>query len=97
MDDGEKECSKWHLDKKVPLAIIFTLVGQLAGFGWIASKLDSRIESLEKADMRHERVLESNSRDGDDAKARIIRIEESTKHMLESLARIEANIDRRTR
>ena len=94
-DCGEKD--SWHLDKKVPLAIILTLVGQLAGFGWIASKLDSRIESLEKADSRHETALAANASNSDDAKQRIIRIEESTKHMLESLARIEATIDRRAR
>lgn len=87
--------SKWHLDKKVPIAIIVTLVLQLAGFGWMASKLDSRIESLEKADARHERLLDMQNIAGDDAKSRIIRIEEGMKHTLAALQRIEEHIELR--
>jgi len=45
----EKLRHGWHLDKRVNLSIIFVLIGQVAFFGWYASKLDSRIESnLEK-------------------------------------------------
>lgn len=93
MTDGD-DCAQWHLDKKIPITIIVTLILQLVGFGWIASKLDSRIESLEKADTRHERSLETQTAASDDAKARIIRIEEGMRHTLEALARIEENVSR---
>ena len=43
----------WHLDKKVPVAIILTVVGQTALFGWYASKLDSRVEALEALQARN--------------------------------------------
>lgn len=37
----------WHLDKKVPIALIFAMASQMAGGIWFASKLDARIERLE--------------------------------------------------
>jgi hypothetical protein len=45
--------SRWHWDKKVPIALIGTFVISMAVQGltaaWWASKADSRIEFLEKA------------------------------------------------
>lgn len=45
--------SRWHWDKKVPIALIATFVLSMAVQGltaaWWASKADSRIEFLEKA------------------------------------------------
>lgn len=50
----------WHLDKRVPLALIVTLCLQTAGMVWWAATLsatvgthDRRIASLEAADARH--------------------------------------------
>lgn len=37
----------WHLDKKVPIAIIFTLAVQLGTAIWWSAKLDSRVAVLE--------------------------------------------------
>jgi hypothetical protein len=45
--------ASWHWDKKVPIALIATLFLTFAGQGlwasWWASKMESRIEFLEKA------------------------------------------------
>ncbi len=38
----------WHLDKRVPISIIATLFAQLAVGIWFVSKLESRVESLER-------------------------------------------------
>lgn len=38
----------WHLDKRVPLALIVTLVLQSGAFIWWAAKADSRLEYLER-------------------------------------------------
>ena len=45
--DGQKE--SWHLSKEVPIALIGTLLVTIvsATFAW--SKIDSRIEAVEKA------------------------------------------------
>lgn len=45
---GEERRDKhWHLDKRVPIALIFALVFQTIGAVWWASKLDSRVGVLE--------------------------------------------------
>lgn len=37
----------WHLDKRVPVAIVVTLVVQLVGFAFMYGKLESRVTHLE--------------------------------------------------
>lgn len=37
----------WHLDKKVPIAMIIAIAMQAAGFLWYAAKLDSRVLQVE--------------------------------------------------
>jgi RPA family protein len=37
----------WHLDKKVPVAIIFAMVGQLLLAVWVMSALYSRVDHIE--------------------------------------------------
>lgn len=38
----------WHLDKRVPLALIFTIFIQTAGLVWWASSLSERVHTLER-------------------------------------------------
>jgi len=46
---GEERRDKhWHLDRRVPLAIIIALIFQTMGAVWWASKLDSRVAILEQ-------------------------------------------------
>jgi hypothetical protein len=40
--------TKWYLDKRVPLALILTIVIQTAGLVWWASNLTERVNSLER-------------------------------------------------
>jgi len=44
--------SRWHWDRKIPIALILTLLmafaGQTSTALWWASKMDSRVENLEK-------------------------------------------------
>lgn len=42
----------WHLDKKVPLAMILTIVLQTGAFVWFAARLDQRVEALERSEAR---------------------------------------------
>jgi hypothetical protein len=37
----------WHLDKRVPVAIILVLIGQIFGFGYIYASLETRVAHLE--------------------------------------------------
>ena len=38
----------WHLDRRVPVAIIFTLCLQSAGAIWWASSINERMEQIER-------------------------------------------------
>lgn len=40
--------SAWHLDKKIPIAIILALALQTAGAFWWAGKADERLSALER-------------------------------------------------
>lgn len=40
---------KWHLDRRVPLALILTIVGQTAVGVWWASSINERVNVLEQA------------------------------------------------
>lgn len=46
----------WHLDRKVPIALILTILMQTAAAVWFAAALHSRVGVLER-DLERERVL----------------------------------------
>lgn len=48
MEDKRESDKHWHLDRRVPLAIIFALALQTIYFTVFITKLDSRVEVLEK-------------------------------------------------
>lgn len=47
-----QEPEHWAVDRKIPLAIIGTVLVQTIAIGWWTSKLDSRVGQLELADIR---------------------------------------------
>lgn len=73
----------WHLDKRVPLALIVTIVLQTAGAFWWAATITTRVAALEKA--QQSRV---------DDHDRITRLEANQTHMLEALRRIEQRLSK---
>lgn len=46
----------WHLDKRVPLALILTILGQTAVAFWWAATLESRVGVVER-DLGREQVI----------------------------------------
>jgi hypothetical protein len=46
---GDTEDHHWHLDKRVPIGMIVTLLVQFALGLWFISKLDARVYALEVA------------------------------------------------
>jgi hypothetical protein len=89
--------SQWHLDRKVPIAFIFVLLGQILGFGWVSAKMDSRIESLEMADRRHERAIELLISERDGIRDRLKGLEEVQKATNDLLRRIDERLERLAR
>jgi hypothetical protein len=49
--EEQKYEREWHLDKKVPIAMIVTITLQTVGVIWFAAGLFHRVESLERESM----------------------------------------------
>jgi hypothetical protein len=45
---SEPDDARWHLDKRVPLALIVTIAIQTGTFIWWASSLTERVNTLER-------------------------------------------------
>ena len=84
----------WTLDRKVPVAIIVTLILQVIGFAWYAAKLDSRVEEQSARIARTEAQILTIDRDARDFGTRIVRIEEKSSAMLTLLQTIEQRLER---
>jgi hypothetical protein len=83
----------WHLDKRVPVAIIFALLVQTAGAVWWASAMSSNVASLREADARLEAAdvqirLEANAHE-----VRIRNVENSLTRADERLIAIQEGIN----
>lgn len=76
----------WHLDKKVPITIIFAIVIQTLGFIWIGSAwkadVDARLKQLETSDAERK-----------PQESRLIRVEERLLTITESNRRIETKLE----
>jgi hypothetical protein len=77
--------SQWHLDRKVPLALILTIIGQTIVAAWGASNLWTRVGELERQMQTAAPHFE-----------RIIRVETKVDAISGSLSEIKALIDRRS-
>jgi hypothetical protein len=76
-DDNDPASRHWHLDKRIPVAIIITLAIQTGGAIWFASGISHRVDSLERQQI-------SSASQGD----RIIRLETRMESIAEHLIEI---------
>ena len=81
---SEAQDRQWHLDKKVPLALIITIIGQTVVAAWGASNLWTRVGELERQMQIAAPQFE-----------RIIRLETKVDGITGSLSEIKALINRR--
>ena len=89
--------SQWHLDKKVPIALIVTVAVQLAAFIWMAAKLDSRVSTLEETDRRHDSSIQTLVVERDGIRDRLRSLEEVQKATNDLLRRIDERLERMAR
>ena len=82
----------WHLDKKVPLGLILGLALNAFSLIWFASKLDSRVTTLELRDAVTTSELAKMKENADGAKDRLIRLEDKLENILEELKKIDARM-----
>ncbi|MCV6577445.1 MAG: hypothetical protein OIF58_17110 [Cohaesibacter sp.] len=74
----------WHLDKRVPVALIVTLMIQTFGVIWWAASMSERVNFLE-------RQMQERS----DQSERLTRLEVNMKAVVSATTRIERKLDRR--
>lgn len=74
---------EWHLDKRVPLALIITIVLQSMCAVWWAASMQARIDGLEK-------MLATQEQN----QTRLARLEQVTVMQTRALDRIEDKLDR---
>jgi len=82
---SQAEDRQWHLDEKVPLALIMTIIGQTIVAAWGASNLWTRVGELERQMQIAAPQFE-----------RIIRLETKVDGITGVLSEIKALINRRT-
>lgn len=86
MSEYDREAaSHWHLDKRVPIALIVAMAVQTAGALVWAGAAMQRIDYLE-------REVSASSRIGE----RTARVEEQMRYLRQSVDRIETKLDRLT-
>ncbi|MEO9648831.1 MAG: hypothetical protein ABJ360_22595 [Roseobacter sp.] len=82
----------WHLDRRVPLALIVTIAMQTSAAGWFMSSLESRVAELERdsADISLSLIQAENAIHRNEMSVAVF--EEKLNAILRSVQRIESNI-----
>jgi uncharacterized coiled-coil protein SlyX len=95
MATAEEIPNSWHLDKRIPIALILAVLAQTSAGVWWAATIEHRVQS---AEIRMTR-LEVNEAKANEASGRFDRtlaaIAQSQDDMRRSLERIERRIDAR--
>lgn len=73
----------WHLDKRVPLVLVATIVLQSFAAVWWASAINERMRLFEASLLR-----------ADDQGGRIIKLEAQTDTSIKTLDRVEKKVDK---
>jgi hypothetical protein len=73
--------NKWHLDKRVPIAMLFALLANLFAGIWYAAKIDSRVAALEISTRDNNLVLE-----------RLVRVETQLDGLKDAVNRIDQSV-----
>lgn len=80
----------WHLDKRVPISLIATIIVQTAAFVWLIAQMDSRIAENERRIAEHERGAGAQMALVNQNVTSVAVINETLRNVEQSLGRIEA-------
>jgi len=78
----------WHLDKKVPVSLIFAILVQTAGAFWFASDISNRVSHLEETNSVRLTGIENTRNMNRVVTERVIRLEvtlQNTNKLLEEI------------
>lgn len=85
----------WHLDKKVPVTLIVTIVLQTVCVVWWASRLSERQDQHERRIEKVETKQEASDARAAEAAARLARVEEKASATLDLVRQIHEDLRRR--
>lgn len=92
MNDKGSIKEYWHLDKRVPISLIVTILIQTAVFGWLLSKFDSRLLSVERVSARLQVEAVTRQNLINDQRVDVAVINQNLLEIQRSLARIEKSV-----
>jgi hypothetical protein len=90
----------WHIEKKIPIGLIITVVAQTVGIVWFAATLTSRVSDLERVRIVYDnRIKEVDGRIDKAIEAqtkidlRLVRVEERADSTLAAVNKIDQKVD----
>lgn len=89
MSDEYNPKEQWHLDKRVPVALIVTILTGYAGGIWWVSDLSHKVDNNTKDIVKMENAISERAAQNTDASNRIIRIEEKLANQTDILREIK--------
>ena len=84
----------WHLDKRVPIALIFVLLTQSLGAAWWAASIQARVGANETAVERLDAVTEAQRNASQSQAVQLGRIEEQISGLRGDLRRLINQLER---
>lgn len=94
MDDYGNEIKGWHLDKKVTLAIIVTLIMQTASSVWWASRINYTVGDHEKRISGNTANISSNTSQNAAVRETLAAIREGQKYQTDMLKDLQKEMRR---
>ena len=89
----EVDPNSWHLDKKVPIAVIFAILIQSGAVIWFGGKLSTRVDNLESIVKEHTLSLVDRKDEDHERAERIVKLESFRTHIDRQLDRMNSKLD----
>ncbi len=89
---GQVQKDQWHLDKRVPIALIFAILAQTIAGVWWAATLQGTVDDLSRRQLASEVKADGGLGEARIFADRLARMEERGSAQSDSLRRIEAQI-----
>ena len=90
----ERPTDGWHLDKRIPVALIITMISTIAGGSMWVGTLDTRVDQHEKSITALESANQVRTSEMIRIEGRLSSLEATSQAQLETLRRIERLLDR---
>lgn len=83
----------WHLDRRVPIALILTILAQTASVAWFFASLEGRVDVLERYEVDSGRRVERNADAINILQSRSAAQDEKLEAILRTVERIDRRVN----